>query len=159
MQEVFSAVRSELQSYADRGIFQNFSVAEGKAGNAAEFRFNWLSAAPFQLKLNAAKSELELKNFLPAVPYRSDMDRAYRQFLTERCAASLPAHRRLDSERFSFQCKNRQAKLSVIIGFSENDGGEAARTAINLLHETFNNFLMEGPYQNYMVEVFNVPEE
>jgi hypothetical protein len=156
---VFSTVKSELQSYADRGIFQNFSVAEDEAGNTAEFRFNWLSEAPFQLKLNTAKSELELKNILPAVPYRSDMDRAYRQFLTERCDASLPAHRRLDSERFSFQCKNRQAKLSVIIGFSENDGGEAARTAINLLHETFNNFLMEGPYQNYMVEVFNVPEE
>ena len=52
MQEVFSAVKSELQSYADRGIFQNFSVAEGGAGNAAEFRFNWLSETPFRRKLN-----------------------------------------------------------------------------------------------------------
>jgi len=42
---------------------------------------------------------------------------------------------------------------------SQGDSSGVAKTAINLLHENFNNFLMEGPYQNYMVEVFNVPEE
>jgi len=42
---------------------------------------------------------------------------------------------------------------------SQGDSAGVAKTAINLLHGNFNNFLMEGPYQNYMVEVFNVPEE
>ena len=41
---------------------------------------------------------------------------------------------------------------------SQGDSAGVAKTAINLLHGNFNNFLMEGPYQNYMVEVFNVPE-
>ena len=50
-------------------------------------------------------------------------------------------------------------KRSVIIGFNQVDAGGGAKNAINLLHEIFNNFLMEGPYQNYMLEVFNVPEE
>ena len=39
------------------------------------------------------------------------------------------------------------------------DAGDATKTAVNLFHEIFNNFLAEGPYQNYMVEVFNEPEE
>ena len=42
---------------------------------------------------------------------------------------------------------------------SQGDSSGVAKNVINLLHEIFNNFLMEGPYQNSMVEVFNVPEE
>ena len=42
---------------------------------------------------------------------------------------------------------------------SQGDTAGVAKTAINLLHGNFNNVLMEGPYQNYMVEVFNVPKE
>ena len=55
--------------------------------------------------------------------------------------------------------KTNEKILSVIIGFSEEDAAEAAKTTVNLLHEIFNNFLVEGPYQNYMVEFFNEPEE
>ena len=158
MSAVFADVKSELQAYSDRGIFQKFSAREPNGSNA-EFRFNWLAEKPFQLRLNTEKCELELKDVLPAVPYRSEMDRAFREFLIKRSDDSIPSHRRLDSERFSFQCKNRSKNLSIKIGFDSGDAGEAAKTSVNLLHEIFNNFLMEGPYQNYMVEVFNVPEE
>jgi hypothetical protein len=159
MQEVAAAVRAELQNYADRGIFQNFSVIESNSGSSVEYRFHWLAESPFRLKLNADKSELELKDVLPAVPYRSAMDRAFRDFLLARCDDSIPAHRRLDGERFNFTVRNRQQNLSVTIGFDPADSTVAAKTAVNLLHEIFNNFLQEGPYQNYMVEEFNVPEE
>ena len=159
MHETVSTVNSELQNYADRGIFQNFSVKEAANGNSAEFRFHWLAESAFHLSLNAEKGQLELKDVLPSVPFRSSMDKAFRIFLIERCGQSVPEHRRLDRDRFSFSCRNRRQKLSIIIGFSQGDSAAVAKTAINLLHEIFNNFLMEGPYQNYMVEVFNVPEE
>lgn len=158
MSTVFTAVKSELQNYADRGIFQNFSVRDPSAGRA-EFKFSWLAENPFQINLNLNKSELEVRDVLPAVPYRSDMDKALREFLSSRCDKSIPEHRRLDGDRFSFQCKNRADTVSIVIGFNSDDAGDAAKTSINMLHEIFNNFLMEGPYQNYMVEVFNVPEE
>jgi hypothetical protein len=158
MVEVYSEVKSELQGYADRGIFQNFSAPVPKAGSA-EFRFNWLAENPFSIRLNMEKCELELRNILPSIPFRSSMDKDFREFLTARSDESIPVHRRLDSERFDFQCKNRQENLSVTIGFNSRDAGDAAKASINLLHEIFNNFLIEGPYQNYMVEVFNVPEE
>jgi len=47
----------------------------------------------------------------------------------------------------------------VSIGFLRDDAHLAVKASVNLLHEIFNNFLVEGPYQNYMVEVFNLPEE
>ena len=159
MQEVVKAVSAELQQYADRGIFQNFSQVAAGGGNKVNYRFNWLADSAFVLALKPDRQELELKDVLPAVPFRSDMDRAFRQFLILRSAASVPAHRRLDADRFGISCRNRQQKLSVILSFKAEDAGAAAKTAVNLLHEIFNNFLLEGPYQNYMVEFFNVPEE
>ncbi|HJO12472.1 MAG: hypothetical protein QGG67_20525 [Gammaproteobacteria bacterium] len=158
MQELAKAVRTELQGYADRGIFQKFAVRDA-GGGVVEFCFNWLAEAPFYLRLNTNKPELELKDVLPSVPFRSEMDKALRKFIVSRSDEALPDHRRLDASRFDFTCRNRQGKLSIRIGFAPHDGPAAAKTAINLLHEIFNNFLLEGPYQNYMVEVFNVPEE
>jgi hypothetical protein len=158
MQKLIGSVRTELQNYADRGIFRNFSVGDSRGG-VVDFRFNWLTGTPFHLRLNANKPELDLKDVLPSVPFRSSMDTALRNFIVQRCDESLPDHRRLDASRFNFTCRNRQQKISISIGFEPDDVCDAAKTAVNLLHEIFNNFLLDGPYQNYMVEVFNVPEE
>ncbi|MDA1369906.1 MAG: hypothetical protein O2971_03970 [Proteobacteria bacterium] len=159
MQDEFAAVKAELQNYADRGLFRNLSVSTALNGGIAEFRFDWLTQSSFHLKLNVEKHQLVLHNVLPCVPFRSDMDKAFRNFLVGRCDEALPAHRRLDGERFTLQCRNRKENLSVSIDFQSADAAAATKTAINLLHEIFNNFLMDGPYQNYMVEVFNTPEE
>ena len=113
----------------------------------------------FSMRLNVIKHQLELRNILPSVPYRSDMDNAFREFLLSRCAEEIPVHRRLDGKRLTIKAKNKNGDVSVLIGFSEFDSRLAVKTSINLLHEIFNNFLVEGPYQNYMVEVFNLPEE
>ena len=155
---IYEVVRSELQTYADRGIFQNFSSSD-LGGKFSEFKFHWLTEKPFLLRLNSTKHELELKGVLPAVPFRSDMDKAFRNFLVERCRDEIPTHRKIDAKRFSIKAKNTNSELSVTIGFLTDDTHLAVKTSVNLLHEIFNNFLVEGPYQNYMVEVFNLPEE
>ena len=158
MAKVYEVVRSELQTYADRGIFQSFS-SSNLGDKLSEFKFHWLTEKPFLMKLNALKHELELRSVLPAVPFRSDMDKAFRNFLVERCSAGIPEHRKIDAKRFSVKAKNTDSELSVSIGFLRDDAHLAVKAAVNLLHEIFNNFLVEGPYQNYMVEVFNLPEE
>ena len=158
MTEVFEVFSSELQAYADRGIFQNLSC-NILGEKISEFKFHWMTDKQFTLRLNVIKHELELRNILPSVPFRSDMDSAFREFIISRCAQEIPIHRRLDGERLNIKAKNKNGNVSVLIGFSESDSCLAVKTSINLLHEIFNNFLMEGPYQNYMVEVFNLPEE
>ena len=158
MTKVFDVFRSELQTYADRGIFQNLSC-NNIENKVSEFKFHWMTDKQFSLRLNVIKHQLELKNILPSVPYRSDMDNAFREFLLSRCAEEIPFHRRLDGKRLTIKAKNKNGDVSVLIGFSEFDSRLAVKTSINLLHEIFNNFLVEGPYQNYMVEMFNLPEE
>ena len=158
MIEISDLVRSELQIYASRGIFQNFSVSNSGSKNF-KFKFDWLSKNTFSLRLNTEKCQIELQDVLPAVHFRSDMDKAFREFLGSRSALSVPSHRRLNENRFAIQVKNRRQNLSVIVNFSKKDAAKAAKVSVNLLHEIFNNFLVEGPYQNYMVEVFNEPEE
>ena len=158
MTKVFDVFRSELQTYADRGIFQNLSC-NNIENKVSEFKFHWMTDKQFSLRLNVIKHQLELRNILPSVHYRSDMDNAFREFLLSRCAGEIPAHRRLDGKRLTIKARNKNGDVSVLIGFSEFDSRLAVKTSINLLHEIFNNFLVEGPYQNYMVEVFNLPEE
>ena len=158
MTKVLEVFRSELQTYADRGIFQNFSCIN-VGEKVSEFKFHWMTEKPFLLRLNVVKHELELRRILPSVPYRSDMDNAFRRFLLARCAEEVPNHRRIDGKRLSIKARNKNSDVSVSIGFSESDSRLAVKTSINLLHEIFNNFLVEGPYQNYMVEMFTLPEE
>ena len=74
-------------------------------------------------------------------------------------ALKLTQLSKIDAKRFSIKAKNTNSELSVSIGFLRDDAHLAVKTSVNLLHEIFNNFLVEGPYQNYMVEVFNLPEE
>ena len=158
MTKVFDVFRSELQTYADRGIFQNLSC-NNIENKVSEFKFHWMTDKQFSMRLNVIKHQLELRNILLSVRYRSDMDNAFRRFLLARCAEEVPNHRRIDGKRLSIKARNKNSDVSVSIGFSESDSRLAVKTSINLLHEIFNNFLVEGPYQNYMVEMFNLPEE
>ena len=93
MTNVFDVFRSELQTYADRGIFQNLSC-NNLGNNVSEFKFHWMTDKQFSLRLNLVKHQLELRNILPSVPYRSDMDNAFREFLLSRCRAELYLHSR-----------------------------------------------------------------
>ena len=145
MTKVFDVFRSELQTYADRGIFQNLSC-NNIENKVSEFKFHWMTDKQFSMRLNVIKHQLELRNILPSVPYRSDMDNAFREFLLSRCAEEIPVHRRLDGKRLTIKAKNKNGDVSVLIGFSEFDSRLAVKTSINLLHEIFNNFLVEGPY-------------
>lgn len=159
MQDLVNAVTAELQRYANKGTFSNFGIVENTSAKSVEYKFHWLSQRPFTLVLKPSKKQLVLSELLPAVDYRSDMDKAFREFIVERCDPELPAHRRLNDKKLSFSCQNHAQNLSVAIDFKVKDAVLATQTAINLIHEVFNNFLIEGPYQNYMVEVFHVPEE
>lgn len=159
MQDLVLVVTAELQRYADKGTFTNFGIIENTSAKSVEFKFHWLAQRPFSLILKPEKKQLVLNELLPAVPYRSEMDTAFREFIVQRCSPDIPAHRRLDDKKLSFRCQNQSQNLSVTIDFKPKDTVLAATTAVNLIHEVFNNFLIEGPYQNYMVEVFHVSEE
>ena len=151
------AVHRALRSYADRGVFRGFSCRE-RARGRCEFSFRWLADADFTLVFDPEKRELTIRDLLPNVPYRSDMDRAFRAFLRERADASLPAHRRFDPEQLSLRCTNRAGRISITASVHDGDFDRATRRSISLVNEVFHGFL-RGPYFDYMVENFGEPEE
>ena len=163
-EQVIANVQSVLSGYAERGIFQKLSKQEEiggkKIGNAVTtFEFRWLTDRNLCLKIDSNRNKLELVSVLPAVPARSHMDKQFRIFLKERCDKTLPLHRRLDDERFTFKCTNKKQNISISISYVSGDEVEASKTAVKLYHEIFNHFLMDGPYQNYMIEQFGISEE
>lgn len=155
---VCDKVTKQLRSYADRGVFRNFHV-ESTVKGRVEYRFKWLNERPLNLICDANKTQIKLVNLLPAIPYPSAMDRAIRQFISNRGEPGVPVHRRLDNARFPVRLVNRQENVSLTLEFSADDATEAARCCVNLVHEIFNNFLLDGPYQNYMIEQFGLSEE
>jgi hypothetical protein len=160
---VTTAVTENLRDYADRGVFRNFSVIDlaksPRATQLTDYQFNWLSEAAVKMRLDPLNGSLRIIDILPGIPYRSAMDKALREFIHQRCDAQLPDHRRLDNEQIKFRLSNRRQTVSITLEFDLDSAALAARSAVQLLHEIFNNFLQEGPYHNYMVEFFNEPEE
>jgi hypothetical protein len=160
-----SAVAGDaLREYADRGVFRGFS-RQPRRGGGEEVSFRWLADSIFRVRLDPRSRRLVFADLLPNVPYRSPMDRAFRDFVRGRADAALPEHRRIDPRRVALGCSNRDGTVSVTLALRRRgaareaeDWRYAARKGVSLVNEIFHGFL-SGPYYDYMVRNFNQPEE
>jgi hypothetical protein len=146
-----------LRRYADRGLFRGFGEREVSPG-CLELRFTWHAPWPHILVADARRGTLVLRDLLPEVPYRSEMDVALRRFLVARSAADVPEHRRIDPKRVRVRARNRGGTVSIELAATPGQLPYAAEKAVKLLNEIFLSFLA-GPYDAYMVRVFGAPEE
>jgi hypothetical protein len=151
-----AAAESVLRRYADRGLFRGFG-ARG-AGDRVEYRFSWHAPWPHVLVVDAVRRTVTLSDLLPEVPYRSEMERALRRFLTQRGSAALPEHRRIDPGRTQVRARNRRGFVSIELQAAPGELAYTVEKAVKLLNEIFLSFLA-GPYDAYMVRVFGAPEE
>ena len=150
-------VAETLQSYADRGVFRGF-VRRPSSRGTEEFRFRWLHEATFRLRVDPVRKTLVFQDLLPNIPYRSVMDRALRDFFSQRTSEDLPEHRRIDPGRVELLCSSRRGSVSVSLRVVRDDWEYAVKKGVSLVHEVFHGFL-KGPYYEYMVENFGEPEE
>ena len=152
------AVVEQLRSYATRGVFREFS-ANVVSVRKVDFRFVWLTTKPLHAQFDARSSVLKLVDLLPGVEPRSSMDRALRSFLKARFSTTLPAHRRLSSALIrGLRCSNRNGRVTIGLTLNRRRPGEGARQAVLLISEIFQGFLA-GPYHEYMVVNFDIPED
>jgi hypothetical protein len=156
--ETAGAIEALMQRHADRGLWRGFGVRPGAAGRV-EYRFSWHAPWPHVLAVDARRRTVTLRDLLPEVPHRSEMERALRRFLAARGAPDLPEHRRIDPDRVRVRARNRRGTVSVELEASAaGDLVYAAEKAVKLLNEVFLSFLA-GPWDAYMVRVFGAPEE
>ncbi len=84
------------------------------------------------------------------------MYRELQQFVESRHSESVPDHRRIDVVKCNIRGSNRAGNASLTATVLDRDYEYAVRKLINLVHEIYLDFLLDGRYYEYMVETFNL---
>lgn len=149
-------VRKHLKPYVDRGVFRGFHES-GVRGGKTQFSFTWLEAEAFIVVTDPKTATLTVRNVLPNVEPRSDLDQELRAYLKGRYDRSLPAHRRIDAGRAEVSLVNRGGQVSIVWKVKRNQYAYAVRRLLNLLNEIF--VLLHTQFFEYMVENFDASQE
>ncbi len=155
MSDCVDLVGGILENYANRGIFRGFSRGPVRNGKAS-FKILWHRDRVFELILDSNTRSLRFPVVLPEVPPASSMYREFKEFVASRQSADFPEHRRIDPAKAGVRSGNRAGNVSLTLKLADSDYEYATRKFIHLVHEIFMIFLMDGPYFEYMVEVFDL---
>lgn len=141
-----------LEGYAAKAVFRGFSAHAGAQRGQATYRMLWHYDRPFELSLDATKKTLRFPDVLPGVSARSSMYRDLQAFLKVRQSGEMPEHRRVEPAKARLAASNKRGAVSVALTVQDGDFGYATRKIIQIVHEIFMIFLVDGPYFEYMVE-------
>jgi hypothetical protein len=149
-----AAVRDTLTGYADRGVFRG--IDSGAAiGAATQFTFTWHGGRPLRCLL--APPTLTLRDFLPAMPARSDIYKDLRDLVKQFGDPALPEHRGIDPGRALVKVSNRNQRLSLSIESLDDDYVYASRKLIFMAHEVW--LRLQSEWVHYLWDEFGAPME
>ncbi len=154
-EEPLRIVERLLQGYAEKGVFRGFSLA-GVTKGRATFRIVWHRDQRFDCILDPQRGTIRFPMVLPNVSANSKMDRAFKQFVTERHNASRPEHRRIDAKKCEAKAYNRGGHATITVTVKNGDYGYATRKLVNLIHEVYLDFVMDGLYYDYLIDTFDL---
>ena len=153
-----AVVTGVLEGYAAKAVFRGFSTHPGTKGQAS-YRMIWHHDRPFEMLLDVGKKKLQFPEVLPGVPARSQMYRDLRAFLKERQSEEMPEHRRVNPAKARLAWSNKRGVVSVTVTARNGDFDYATRKIIQIVHEIFLIFLVDGPYFEYMVQHLGLDED
>ena len=149
------AVAATLENYARRGVFRGFSRGPVSKDKAA-FRMVWHRDRVFDFIFDFRGNTMRFPVVLPNVPASSSMYSELKAFINSRHSDKVPAHRRIDSRKAQVRSYNRGGNVSLTLTVVDGEFEYCARKLINLVHEIFMAFLIDGSYYEYMVETFDL---
>lgn len=136
------AVRSVLEGYARRGVFQSLSE------NAGTFRFHWLWNASFVLDVDG--DSLVFRGLLPTAP---ELAKDVRAWLVAASLETVAAHRRLDKQLLTATYARGTLRFRL-----RGDFTDGAKRAVQLVNELFVVFLSER-HPEFLRERFQIGED
>ena len=147
-------LRAVLTGYADRGVFRG--IDDGKIiGDVIEFNFLWHTRRPLRCVLT--EPVIELRDFLHAIPARSDIYKDLRKFVASFNDPGLPEHRGVDKARAVISTTNSKQRLSLVIESRDGDYAYATRKIIFAAHEIW--LRLHQEWVHYVWEEFGTSME
>jgi hypothetical protein len=140
-----------LSGYAERGMFRGFAALPS-AGSKQTFHILWHYNRQYPLVLDLAAATVSFRGLLPAVPARSPMLKALREFLRPFATAEVPAHRRIDENAGVLKMTVREGDVTLLMDVKDGQYEYCTRKLVHIAHEIFMVFLWDGPYFDYRVE-------
>jgi hypothetical protein len=144
-----------LEDYAKRRVFRGFTHEPAGQGKAA-FKIVWRHDRVFDLILDPQTGTLQFPLLLPNVPADSTMYGEFKAFIQWRHADTALAHRGIDRKKARVHCRNRAGAVALSLTVKDGDYEYATRKLIHLVQEIFLVFLADGPYRDYVVEMFKL---
>lgn len=147
-------VRTILSGYADRGVFR--AIDDGEAiGESVQFTFTWHGPKPVRCVL--APPTLTLRDYLPAMPARSEIYQDLRDLVKQFADPALAEHRGVAAERATIKTTNRNQKLSLTIESRDGDYAYATRKLIFVAHEVW--LRLQTDWVHYLWDEFGASME
>ena len=144
-----------LEDYAKRGVFRGFSTGAARGGKAT-FKVVWHQNREYELIFDLEQGVIRLPQVLANVPADSAMYRELKHFIRSRHADDLPEHRRIDSHKAQVKSYNRKGSVSLVLEVKNGDREYGVRKFVQLVHEIFVTFLVDGNYFDYVVTTFEL---
>lgn len=144
-------VTAVLEGYAEKAVFRGFSAHPRRSGQAI-YKMVWHHDRQFELLLDVPNKTLQFPAVLPGVPAKSAMYRELRVFLKSRTSEGTPEHRRVNPAKARITPANQRGTVALSLTLKDGDFEYATRKLIQVVHEIFMVFLVDGPYFEYMVE-------
>jgi hypothetical protein len=159
--EPLAIISRQLESYAERGVFNSFSRTGAETQGAedpAEFRFAWLWSLPFYLAYDRRRKAISFPQLFPNISPGTELETELKAFIRKLSSRDRPEHRRLDPRRITVRYSNRGNTGSLAFVVGGNHYEYAVKKALNAVHEIFVGFL-NVRHAEYMRENLRVPEE
>ncbi len=119
-------------------------------------RWSGIAAAISSLIFDSTRKTLRFPVVLPEVAPASSMYADFQEFVKARFSADLPDHRRIDERKAVIRSANRKGNVSLSLTVLDTDFEYGVRKLVNLVHEVFLDFLLDGRYYDYLVETFDL---
>ena len=144
-----------LEGYARRRVFRGSTRERARQGKAA-FKIMWHRDRVFDLILDPRTGTLRFPHLLPNMPANSKMYSELKLFIRARQEQTFLAHRGIDAKKARVHCRNRAGNVMVTLKVIDADYEYGTRKLIHLVQEILQAFLADGPYRDYVVEMFNL---
>jgi hypothetical protein len=151
--EAMDRITDVLENYAERGVFRGFSKVS-REDRKATFRVAWHRDRFYDLLLDLDANTLHMPVMLPEVDREmfEDLDR----YVESRHSDELPEHRRTDTNKTQLKAGHHGTDASITATAVDGDLEYAARRLVHTVHEVFLDFLSEGKYYEWQIEVFDL---